>query len=285
MTKKDYAIQTTFWGVRGSIPTPGKEFMKYGGNTPCVEVRCGNTILLFDAGTGIRGFADSLRKEFGESPPDLHILISHTHWDHIQGFPFFEYAYMKGVRINLYGGNSTSDFDKLILDQMRREYFPVTLYELSSDLRFRTLEDNPFHIQDVEIYYTHLIHPAMSLGFRVEYRGKVFVYATDNEILCEPEMQGYNERNIGYLIRNADILVAECQYTESEYRGKIGWGHSSIDQVIKISNTYGVKNLFCFHHDPRRTDKEIDTMIRRGRKLAKSPLRVFGAKEKMTFCV
>ncbi len=278
-------MTATFWGVRGSIPTPGREFIKYGGNTSCVELRCGDTILVFDAGTGMRGLGRSLMKEFHGKNLELHVLFSHTHWDHIQGFPFLEPAYLKGNVINLYGGHSVSDLEKLILGQMDREYFPVTLMELASDVKFHQLSDNPFSINDVKIYYTYLFHPGLSLGFRVEYRDRVFVYATDNEILIEPEMEGYNERNMENLIRNADILVAECQYTEAEYLKKIGWGHSSIDQVVRISRMFGVKNLFTFHHDPMRTDREIDRMIKHASRIARKKLRVYAGRESTSFSV
>ncbi len=278
-------MSATFWGVRGSIPTPGKEFIKYGGNTSCVELRCGDTILVFDAGTGMRGLGRSLMKEFHGKNLELHVLFSHTHWDHIQGFPFLEPAYLKGNVINLYGGHSVSDLEKLILGQMDREYFPVTLMELASEVKFHQLSDNPFSINDVKIYYTYLFHPGLSLGFRVEYRDRVFVYATDNEILIEPEMEGYNERNMENLIRNADILVAECQYTEAEYLKKIGWGHSSIDQVVRISRMFGVKNLFTFHHDPMRTDREIDRMIKHASRIARKKLRVYAGRESTSFSV
>lgn len=285
MKKKEHSIEATFWGVRGSIPTPGKEFIKYGGNTPCVEVRCGGTILIFDAGTGMRALGKSLLREFSGKPMELHLLFSHTHWDHIQGFPFFEPAYHKGNIINLYGGNSVSELEKLILGQMDREYFPVTLFELGSQLNFKTLSENPFYIGDVKIYYTYLFHPGLSLGYRVEFNGKVFVYATDNEILTEPEMEGYNEKNMENLIRNADILVAECQYTEEEYVKKVGWGHSSIEQVVRISKMFGVKNLFTFHHDPMRTDRELVGMIKKARRISGKNLKVYAAKESMTFKV
>ncbi|MBP7585278.1 MAG: MBL fold metallo-hydrolase [Spirochaetes bacterium] len=285
MKKKNHVMTATFWGVRGSIPTPGREFIKYGGNTSCVELRCGDTILVFDAGTGMRGLGRSLMKEFHGKNLELHVLFSHTHWDHIQGFPFLEPAYLKGNVINLYGGHSVSDLEKLILGQMDREYFPVTLMELASDVKFHQLSDNPFSINDVKIYYTYLFHPGLSLGFRVEYRDRVFVYATDNEILIEPEMEGYNERNMENLIRNADILVAECQYTEAEYLKKIGWGHSSIDQVVRISRMFGVKNLFTFHHDPMRTDREIDRMIKHASRIARKKLRVYAGRESTSFSV
>ncbi|MCX7679453.1 MAG: MBL fold metallo-hydrolase [Spirochaetes bacterium] len=285
MKKKDQAMRIRFWGVRGSIPTPGREFIKYGGNTPCVEVRCGETILIFDAGTGMRDLGKSLIREFEGKSLQLHIFISHTHWDHIQGFPFFEPAYHKGNVIHLYGGHSVSELEKLILGQMDREYFPVTLFELAATLNFNSLKENPFYVNNVKVYYTYLFHPGLSLGYRVEYEGKTFVYATDNEILTEPEMEGYNEKNMENLIKNADVLVAECQYTEEEYLKKVGWGHSSIEQVIRVSKMFGVRNLFAFHHDPMRTDGEIKTLIKKAKKGAGKKLNVFAAREGLIFTV
>ncbi len=280
--KRANDIKITFWGVRGSIPTPGRRFRKYGGNTLCVEVRCGNTILIFDAGTGIRELGRSLNSEFGNTPIDLNLFISHTHWDHIQGFPFFEPAYMKKNSLSIYGGHSVSTLESLFTSQMNREYFPVTLGELAAEINFIDLTENPFYINHVMIYFTYLLHPVLSLGFRVEYRNKIFVYATDNEILLEPDMKDYNKKNYQRLIQNADVLVAECQYTEQEYFNRIGWGHAAIEQVVRLSNEFGVKNLYAFHHDFNHTDREIDSMIKKARKIASSPLRVYGAREGMS---
>lgn len=285
MKTSEGKIKVTFWGVRGSIPTPGKDFVKYGGNTSCVEVRFGDTILIFDAGTGMRDLGRSMVSEFNGDPLEVHILISHTHWDHIQGFPFLDLAYMKDNKIKLYGGQSVSSLEKLILGQMDREYFPVSLFELAAEIEFVELMDNPFTINDLKIYYTHLFHPALSLGYRVEYKDKVIVYATDNEILNDPDLEGYNVKNIGNLIKDADILIADCQYTSEEYASKIGWGHSSIEKVVEIAGKFGVKNVFAFHHDPLRTDKEIDAQIRKVRRHAQKPLKVYAAREKTSIII
>ncbi|HNV46322.1 MAG TPA: MBL fold metallo-hydrolase [Spirochaetota bacterium] len=282
MGNDTHPITVKFWGTRGSIPTPGKYFVKYGGNTPCVEVRCGDTILIFDAGTGMRELGASLLHEFAGSPREYHILISHTHWDHIQGFPFFHVAYLPGNKVTFYGGNSVSALENLIFGQMDREYFPVTLFELSAEVTFKTLVESPFAINDVKLYFTHQIHPALSLGFRIEYRGRVVVYATDSEISNDPEIERINERNIGSLIKDADILIADCQYTAEEYQAKVGWGHTSIDKAVEMSNRYGVRNLFAFHHDPLRTDEQLDIMIDNARNLVKPPLRLHCAREKTT---
>jgi phosphoribosyl 1,2-cyclic phosphodiesterase len=280
ISKENHSIKIKFWGTRGSIPTPGKYFIKYGGNTPCVEVRCGDTILIFDAGTGLRELGASLIHEFAGSPREYNILISHTHWDHIQGFPFFHMAYIPGNKISFYGGNSVSALEKLIYGQMDREYFPVTVFELASKVVFNTLSDSPFYINDVKIYFTHLIHPALSLGFRIEYKGKVVVYATDSEISDDPEIEKISERNIGNLIKNADVLIADCQYTDEEYKNKMGWGHTSLSKAIEVSSKYNVKNLFAFHHDPLRTDEELDIMLDNASKLVKPPMKLYGAIEK-----
>jgi len=276
----NHDIRIKFWGTRGSIPTPGRYFIKYGGNTPCVEIRCGKTILIFDAGTGLRELGGSLLHEFGASTNEYHILISHTHWDHIQGFPFFNPAYLPGNKITFYGGNSVTNLESLIFGQMDREYFPVTLFELSSEVKFHTLMTSPFNINDIVIHFTHQIHPALSLGFRIEYRGRVVVYATDSEISNDPEIERINERNIGNLIRDADVLIADCQYTSKEYEQKVGWGHTSIDKAVEIASRYGVRHLFAYHHDPLRTDEQLDLMLENARSGIKGPMKLHGAKEK-----
>lgn len=280
INRDKYNIKIKFWGTRGSIPTPGRYFLKYGGNTPCVEIRCGDTILIFDAGTGLRDLGASLLHEFGASPANYNILISHTHWDHIQGFPFFHMAYIPGNTITFYGGNSVSALEKLIYGQMEKEYFPVTVNELASSVVFNTLTENPFYINDVKIYFTHLIHPSLSLGFRIEYKGKVVVYATDSEISDDPEIEKVNEKNIGSLIRDADVLIADCQYTDEEYKNKAGWGHTTLRKTIEISNRFNVKNLFAFHHDPTRTDEELDILLDNHMKFVNPHMKLFGAQEK-----
>ena len=277
---KERDFRVKFWGVRGSIPTPGKKFIRYGGNTPCVEVRCGDTLIIIDAGSGLRELGDSLLQEFNGRKAEIHMLISHTHWDHIQGFPFFKLAYIPGTVINFYGGHSVSTLEKLIFGQMEREYFPVSLNELQSTIGFNALTESPFKINDVTIYFTHLIHPTLSLGFRIEYRGRVFVYATDSEISLDPEIEKINEKNLSYLMHDADAVVADCQYDMEEYENKAGWGHSAIEKTVEICNKFNVKNLFAFHHDPSRTDDQLDELIIKGKAVANPGLNVYPAKEK-----
>jgi ribonuclease BN (tRNA processing enzyme) len=163
--------------------------------------------------------------------------------------------------------------------QMHREYHPVTIYELAADVNFFELTQNQFRIGETDILFTHLLHPGLSLGFRLVYEGKILAYLTDNEILPNKDMAQYNWENIGHLIKNADMVIADCQYSEEEYSKKIGWGHSSINQVVKICSEYGVKTLSAFHHDPVHTDKDIDKMVKEARKDAGNGLRVYGARE------
>jgi phosphoribosyl 1,2-cyclic phosphodiesterase len=270
-----------FWGVRGSIATPGKQFSKVGGNTLCVEIRCGDTIIIIDAGTGIRLLGKKLAAEATEksTPLDVHVLITHTHWDHIQGFPFFDLAYMKGQKVNFYGGHSVSTLERLIIGQMDVEYFPVALFELSSNIQFEQLKENPFMINDVKITYTHLLHPGLALGFRLEYNGAVFSFLSDNEILTVNEMERYNWENIGSIMRDADLVAADCQYTLAEYEKKVGWGHSAIDSVVDVCKEFKVKKLLALHHDPMRTDREVNKMILGARKKAGKYLFVDAARE------
>lgn len=267
-----------FWGVRGSICAPGKKFSKMGGNTSCVEVRCGNTIIIIDAGTGIRLFGDDLLKKTSE-PQNIHILISHTHWDHIQGFPFFELSYRKGHNITLYGGHSVSTLERLIMGQMDKEYVPVTLPELSANVKFVHLKKTPFMIDDVSVDFTHLLHPGLALGYRLEYKGRSFAYVADNEVISDPSMEHFNWKNLGSLIHDADIVAADCQFTSDEYVKKVGWGHSSIDNVVELCNEYKVKKLLAFHHDPHHEDSFVKSMVRNAHKNAIKPLEVFPARE------
>ena len=282
MNSENYTMKIAFWGVRGSIPTPAPQFMKYGGNTACIEVRCGDTILIFDAGTGIKDLGISLAKEYGDKDLDVHVLISHTHWDHIQGLPFFSLNYMKNKTINFYGGHFYSDLKTLLSKQMEKEFFPVALNELQAKLNFNGIDDNPFFITDeIKVYHTYLLHPTLSLGFRVEYKDLVFVYATDNELLDDEEMAEFNERNINNLFINADILVADSQYTLDEYTGKIGWGHSSIEKLVQIGKEFGVKQILLFHHDPFHDDIKLASIEKKAKELAGKEMKVKAAKEGM----
>ncbi|MFW6364901.1 MAG: MBL fold metallo-hydrolase [Spirochaetota bacterium] len=280
MKNRNYDIKLKFWGVRGSIPVPGREFSKHGGNTSCVELRCGRTIMVLDAGTGIRNLGLEYLREYGNEPIHFNILISHTHWDHIQGFPFLPHIYIPGNRITFYGGHTVNTLEKLIMTQLSGEFHPKQLYELAADVDFVQLKKNRFYIDNVQILTTHLLHPGLSLGFRIMYKDTVIAYVTDNEILEDKRLARHNWENIGMLVRDADVVIHDSQYTDEEYSLKVGWGHSSFENVIRLCDYYGVKRLYAYHHDPQHTDRFINRMVKKGRKQCrKSDMQVYAARE------
>ncbi|MFH1729016.1 MAG: MBL fold metallo-hydrolase [Pseudomonadota bacterium] len=263
---------TKVWGSRGSIPTPGERTKKYGGNTSCVECRIGDKIFVFDAGSGLRELGLSLMEEFKGKPITLHLFISHTHWDHIQGFPFFIPFYVPNNNITIYGG---AGFDKnlehLLTNQMDSNYFPVGLGELSSNIKFVNLVGLPVYIDDAKLTTHYLNHPGLTLGFRIDYQGKTVVYALDNEPYSDMfklKNSDYTQEDLEFsdsleekyieFIHGADILYADAQYTKEEYKKFIGYGHSFLDYTVGTAIKANVKKLIFFHHDPMHTDEIID---------------------------
>ncbi|RPI05276.1 MAG: MBL fold metallo-hydrolase [Ignavibacteriae bacterium] len=285
-----------FWGTRGSIASPGKSTVKYGGNTACVEVRAGNQILIFDAGTGIRDLGNLLLKEFKTKPATLHLFISHTHWDHIQGFPFFMPAYFKNFQINVYGPPAR---DKSLKDlfkfQMDSEYFPVPLGGLNAQITMQEIRE-PFRIGDVQITSFFMNHPAMTLAYKIFDGEKTFIYATDNEpyrytlnaVRKHPMATQYGvelDQKFIDFISGADFVVCEAQYTLEEYRSKVGWGHSPVESIVEFAIKANVKRLALFHHDPSHNDAAIDAIVTHAQKLLstqKSAVQCIGAAEGMT---
>ena len=284
-----------FWGTRGSIASPGKSTVKYGGNTSCVELRAGNHILIFDAGTGIRDLGSQLIKEFKSQPVTLHLFISHTHWDHIQGFPFFMPAYNKNFQIIIYGpparDKSLKDLFKL---QMDSEYFPVPLGGLNAQIIMQEVRE-PFRIGDLVISSFYMNHPSMTLAFKIFDGHKTFVYATDNEPY-RYTLHAARKDQIGSqygaeldqkfieFINGVDFLVSEAQYTLEEYRSKVGWGHSPVESIIEFSMKANLKQLAMYHHDPTHDDATVDAIVTHAQKLLstqKSSVHCFGAAEGM----
>jgi len=289
-------ISIRFWGTRGSIPSPGKSTVKYGGNTSCVEVRVGNQILIFDAGTGIRDLGTKLMQEFASQPlVTVHLFISHTHWDHIQGFPFFMPAYAKNFQLNVYGPPARDKTLKDLLKfQMDSEYFPVPLGDLNAQILMQEVRE-PFRVGDALVTPFYVNHPAMTLAYRVTEGTKTFIYASDNEPyrytlhaarkdqLATQYGAELDQKFIEFL-SGADFLVSETQYTLNEYRSKIGWGHSPIESVVEFAIKANVKQLALYHHDPAHDDATIDGMVKHAQKLIqtqKSSIQCFGAAEGM----
>jgi phosphoribosyl 1,2-cyclic phosphodiesterase len=258
--------QLRFWGVRGSIASPGAETAIVGGNTSCVELQCGDSTLIFDAGTGIRKLGDFLLREGRDR--DLTLLLSHLHWDHIQGLPFFVPAYLPSTRLEILGATwSDVPVSRVLEHQMTAPVFPVRLDELPASITSREMRNGEsVQIGPAVVRARKLNHPGGVLGFRIEVGGRTVVYATDTEhyACLDPALVG--------LASGADVLIYDAQYTPEEYRGeagpsKVGWGHSTWEAACQVAQAAGVGALYLSHHDPRRTDADVDEIERRARAL------------------
>jgi phosphoribosyl 1,2-cyclic phosphodiesterase len=280
-------IQVRFWGVRGSIPCPGPKTMKYGGNTACIELRFPevNRHIIIDAGSGIRDLANfMLVNDLPKRPISTEIYLSHTHWDHIMGFPFFVPMYIPGTSIKVFGPVTYEDepLEAVVGGQMKYRYFPVNMGELAGKIEYCRLKEEPnIDLGDgITLSTTIINHPITALGYRFTFRGAVFCTAYDTEpfrnlFVTDPNDPSYDElmaqegeeaaREQNQALENfftgADLLVHDAQYTRQEYeKGKIGWGHSPIEDAIATARRAGVKRLALFHHDPERSDDQLDAM-------------------------
>ena len=260
-----------FWGTRGSIPTPASWTRVYGGNTPCVEVRFDDTIFVCDAGSGIRELGKDLlaRKP---APKELHLLLTHAHWDHIQGFPFFAPVYVPGMKISVYG-RKAGDLSpyRLLSGQMTSDYFPVSLREVDSCVQPDYLHDGKRDIHGVQVSAFALNHPGGCFGYSLAKDGKKVVYATDNELEIQPGDVFPDLNDSGPLrklppalvefAREADLLIADAQYDDEGYAAHKAWGHSSSFSVTDLAIQAKVKHLALFHHDPEDTDLGLDQKV------------------------
>jgi phosphoribosyl 1,2-cyclic phosphodiesterase len=285
-------MQVRFWGTRGSIATPGPATLRYGGNTSCVEVRTASgRHILIDCGTGAHALGQALKDQ--AKACSGHILISHTHWDHIQGLPFFAPLFVPGNEWHIYGprglGQSLRD---VLAGQMEYAYFPVALNAFAATVHFHEVVEGSFAIEDVRIVTHYLNHPALTVGYRIEADGGTLVYASDHEPHSAEAGKGHVEAaesgdaaHIDF-IRGADLLIHDAQYTAAEYPQKIGWGHSTIEYVIDMAVAADVRHVALYHHDPARTDEAMDALIVQARERAEdlgSDLLVSGAAEGNTF--
>jgi len=252
-----------FWGVRGSTPTPVRENLRYGGNTSCVELRVGNELFIFDCGTGLRLLGHSLRAEFGRRPIQANIFLSHYHWDHIQGIPFFTPLY-DGKNSFVFHSFRSADTDvqRALEHQMNNPYFPVDMRAMLAKRNFREIEEQSSRFGSLLVTARRLNHPQGCLGFRVEFKGKIIVYATDNE---PGDPRG--DQNVRALAEGADVLIYDSQYTPHEYRhGKKSWGHSTWEEATNVAREARVKKLVLFHHDPDHDDSQVDAIVRQARR-------------------
>lgn len=246
-----------FWGVRGSIASPGTGTVRYGGNTPCVEMLVGGKRLIFDGGTGIRVLGQSL---LSQMPVEGHLFFTHSHWDHIQGFPFFTPAFIKGNHFSIYGAIAPdgSTIEQRLTDQMKHPNFPVPLQVMGADLKFIDVEIGvPIQIGDVCVENAPLNHPGQAIGYRVNWRGYSAAYVTDTEHFLDRL-----DEHVLKLADQADVLIYDATYSDEEYysetASKIGWGHSTWQEAVKIARAAGVKTLVIFHHDPLHDDEYLD---------------------------
>jgi phosphoribosyl 1,2-cyclic phosphodiesterase len=259
-TRPPFTIR--FWGTRGSIATPGEATNKYGGNTACTEVRCGEQLLILDAGTGIRALGASLLREFQKKPIKGHIFVGHTHWDHIQGFPFFAPAFNPDNEFTIYSlRGAEKPLQKVFRGQMDSDYFPVLLSEMKAKLNFFELESE-VRLGEVRVSFIFLNHPGLAVGFRISFAGRALVYLSDHETFGRLSLEGPGpnplDTGIERFAENADLLISEAQYTEEEYAQKKGWGHSTFLDALERAARAKVKRLAIFHHDPSHDDEFLD---------------------------
>ena len=269
-------IKVKFWGVRGSIPTPGPRTLKYGGNTSCVQINFpGKSHFIVDAGSGIRELGKELLQS--KDPVKGYIFLSHFHWDHIQGLPFFKAAFKPGNHFEVFGCDEPDvELTKIISFQMNPIYFPVAVEDMGAEVRFQTIQEGSFMVEGVEVETRFMNHPGYTMGFRFNYDGKSVVYISDNEPFTNPfadPAEGKDSSSLAarfenfvddkedgliQFIKDADLLIHDTQYFPDEYLQRITWGHSPYTYTVDIAIKAHVKRLVLFHHDPDHDDATVE---------------------------
>lgn len=271
-------MRLRFWGTRGSIATPGPSTVRYGGNTACVELRGpSGELVVFDAGTGMRELGNRLQQDrLDNEPLHAHLLISHLHWDHIQGLPFFRPAYDPRTKLAIYGPTQQRRALKDLLGLgMDDPFFPVDLDALPAQIEVIEVDDGELRIGSLRVRIVHLNHPSPCLGFRVESTTRAIVYATDTE---DPFLDRANP--VIPLATGADLLIHDAQYLEADR--KPGWGHSTVEAALEVAFAAGVRTLVLYHHDPDRSDNALDSIAALAERIVaerRASLRVIVARE------
>jgi phosphoribosyl 1,2-cyclic phosphodiesterase/CheY-like chemotaxis protein len=272
------------WGVRGSLPVPGPGTVRYGGNTSCVEVRADGEIIVLDAGSGIRGLGLALQKELGPESIKLTLLITHTHWDHIQGLPFFPPAYNPKNLIRILGyEGARAGLGAILAGQMETPFFPVSMREMPSHLAIEELKEMEFHIGKVKVQAKFVNHPGICAGYRLFTSAGSIAYVPDNEPYESLKLQLAKKDGIDLdearnfaaaerakmveFLRDCDVAILDTQYTDEEYPRFIGWGHSPLSSTVQLALDANAKRVLLFHHDPSHDDEMIDRMIEEARSI------------------
>lgn len=275
MTDDGKTFFLRFWGVRGSIASPGPETRRYGGNTSCIEIRCGDRLLVLDGGTGLRPLGLSLPSQ---GPIEIDHFFSHTHWDHIVGVPFFCPAYRAGNKIHVRAGHlaGQAGIESALRQAMTQPLFPVPLDVFHADIDYGdfTAGDTLDLGDGIIVRTAPLNHPNGATGYRIEYDGKSVCYITDTE-----HVPGSPDQNIIGLIKDADIVIYDSTYTDDEFPQYVGWGHSTWQEGVRLCQAAGARRLAIFHHDPARDD---DTLDRIGASAAAQFAGAFVAREQET---
>lgn len=291
-------MRLRFWGTRGSLPKPGPATMRYGGNTPCVEIRTADGhLVILDCGTGAQGLGQALLAA-GHGPVHGHLLLTHMHWDHIQGLPFFAPLFAPGNAWDIYGpGSPRQPLQELLAGQMAYPYFPIALQQCGATIRYHTLVERTFQIGALRVTPRYLNHPALTLGYRLETGSVTVVYATDHE----PHLPYWphaasgeaaanwlthreEQRHVAFLA-GADLVIHDAQYSLSEYQQRLGWGHSPVEYPVDVALAAQARRLALFHHEPWHDDSTIDGLVTtcRQRVAARAgTLHVFAAAEGQT---
>ncbi|MCX5810618.1 MAG: MBL fold metallo-hydrolase [Proteobacteria bacterium] len=281
-------MRARFWGVRGSIPCPGRQTAKYGGNTACIELRFSGSgrLIIVDAGSGLRELGNfMMAHDLPKGPIKTSIYLSHTHWDHIMGFPFFTPIYLPSTTLQVFGpvNHEADTLETIVGGQMTYRYFPVREAELAATITYVNLNEGRFDLGDgISLTTKYLNHPILCLGYRFECRGKVFCTAFDIEpyknLFCtDPDDPSYDEvmategdfvaleqnAELERFVSGADLLVYDAQYTLKEYESsKVGWGHTPMEEAIAVTKRNSIKKMALFHHDPMRTDDQLDDLAK-----------------------
>jgi len=253
-------LRLKFWGVRGSVPVPAADYLEYGGNTTCIEINTGDGVIIIDAGTGIRRLGMKLQEEAGGAKLALNLLLTHFHWDHIQGLPFFTPLYSAQNEIRFYAGYPPAQLRGILEGEMSTPYFPVNFEFLPARRRFVDLNTRPLKIAGMEVHPFPMNHPQGATGFRFEAGGKVIVHASDLEH-GNPSF----EQTLRKYADGADVLIYDAQYTPEEYETKQGWGHSTWLEATQIARDCKVKQLILFHHDPGHDDAMMKEIVAQAR--------------------